>query len=68
MSGYTKQYEWATHHCLFNFIINGNDIGSRGTVKQRSKKVTLETISESHSHVYVEQSVLVFFVLVEMQF
>lgn len=26
-----------THHSLFNFIINGNNIGSRGTVKKQRK-------------------------------
>lgn len=27
-----------THHSLFNFIINGNNIGSRGTAKKRKDR------------------------------
>lgn len=27
-----------THHSLFNFIINGNNIGSRGTAKKEKKR------------------------------
>lgn len=29
-----------THHSLFNFIINGNNIGSRGTAKKEKSTVT----------------------------
>lgn len=28
-----------THHSLFNFIINGNNIGSRGTAKKKKRQI-----------------------------
>lgn len=46
-----------THHSLFNFIINGNNIGSRGTAKkEKTDKVQLHKQSHHDYFLYLTSS------------